>query len=473
MKQKETIVKKLTIFSVIMGLLAVMPMMAQQASNISDREAETIATEAYIYGYPLITMDTTRRVMTNSVVPENDKAPMGQFFNARRYPNASFKDVTAPNADTLYSFAWLDLSKEPYVLHVPDEKGRYYLMPILSGWTNVFADPGTRTTGTQAGDYAITGLGWNGSLPSGVKEFKSPTNIVWIIGRTYCTGTPEDYQAVHAIQDQYNLMPLSYFGKSYTPPKGKVDPSIDTKKPVRDQVNEMDAATYFKKLALLMKENPPAPEDAEIVAKMAKIGIIAGQDFDMSKLDSNVAQAIQGAPKLGIEKIMAYEKQAGKSVNGWVYSLQMGTYGTDYLQRALVTAIGLGANLPQDAVYPFTNVDNTGNPLDGSHNYVIHFEKGQTPPVDGFWSITMYNDQYYFVENPLNRYTVSPRNQLKYNQDGSLDVYIQNKSPGKDKESNWLPAPTDEFILMLRMYWPKEGVLNGTWQPPAVKLVER
>src|SRR5262245_61902789 len=195
----------------------------------SDDEAFKIGTEAYVYGYPLVTMEFTRRVMTNVVAPHGTHAPMGQFLLMRTYPNAEFRDVTAPNADTLYSTAWLDVGKEPYVLSLPDEDGRFFLMPMLSGWTDVFAVHGKRTTGTKAQTYAITGPNWNGRLPDGVNELKSPTSMVWILGPTYCTGTPEDYKACHAIMDKYKLVPLSSYGKSYTPPPGKVDPSVDTK----------------------------------------------------------------------------------------------------------------------------------------------------------------------------------------------------------------------------------------------------
>src|SRR5580700_308275 len=222
-----------------------------QENKVSEQEAAKLGVEAYIYGYPLVTMEMTRRVMTNSAAPKDNHAPMGQFHNAKTYPDASFKDVTAPNADTLYSTAWLDVSKEPYVLSLPDEGDRYFLMPMLDGWTNVFTDPGKRTTGTKAQTYAITGPNWTGQLPEGVKELKSPTSMVWILGRTYCTGTPEDYQAVHSIQDKYTLVPLSAYGKDYTPPRGQVDPSIDMKTPVRDQVNKMKAGEYFKLLAAL------------------------------------------------------------------------------------------------------------------------------------------------------------------------------------------------------------------------------
>jgi hypothetical protein len=459
-----------TLVSILAGL-ALSP--AARAQALSDEEALKLGTDAYIYGYPLVTMEITRRVMTNVASPQGSHAPMGQFLLMRKYPDASFKDVTAPNADTLYSTAWLDLAKEAYVLSLPDEQDRYYLMPMLSGWTDVFEVPGKRTTGTKAQTYAITGPNWKGNLPDGVKELKSPTNMVWILGRTYCTGTPEDYKAAHAIMDKYQLVPLSAYGKPYTPPVGKVDPAIDMKTPVREQVHKMDAAAYFKLLATLMKDNPPAKEDAPMVEKLAKIGIEPGKEFDGSKLPAAAAKRI---PEAAQKQIMGHFKQGGTDLNGWIFTTKAGVYGTDYLQRAFITAIGLGANRPQDAVYPTSEVDGDGKPFSGANNYVIHFPKGQTPPANAFWSITMYNADYFFVENPLNKYTVSPRNDLRYNADGSLDLYIQNESPGMDKEANWLPAPKGKFILMMRLYWPKEkdpSIIDGTWKPPAVKLAAK
>lgn len=437
----------------------------------SAEEAKKIALDAYIYGYPLVTMEMTRRVMTNVAEPEGTHAPMGQFLRMRKYPDASFKDVTAPNADTLYSTAWLDLAKEPYVLSIPDEDGRYFLMPMLSGWTDVFQVPGKRTTGTKAQTYAITGPNWKGKLPRGVKQLKSPTDMVWILGRTYCTGTPKDYKACHAIMDKYKLVPLSAYGKNYTPPKGKVDPSIDAKTPVREQVNAFSTSDYFNLLAKLMKDNPPAAADAPMVAKMAELGIVPGQPFDINKLGSATADALQSVPKEGFKKIMDHFRNAGTDEGGWVFTTKTGIYGTDYIQRALITAIGLGANRPQDAVYPTSEVDADGKPYNGANKYVMHFEKGKMPPADGFWSLTMYNGDYFFAANPLNRFTLSARNALKKNADGSVDLYIQNENPGSAKESNWLPAPEGKFILMMRLYWPKEkppSIIDGTWHPPAV-----
>src|SRR5262245_17481821 len=462
-------------FALLVALLSCLTATAvgrAEAAKLTEAEAAKLGVDAYVYGYPLITMELTRRVVTNVSEPKGAHAPMGQFANLREYPNASFRDVTAPNADTLYSSAFLDLGKEPYVLSLPDEAGRYYLMPMLSGWTDVFQVPGKRTTGTKAQTYAITGPGWKGMLPAGVKELKSPTNMVWILGRTYCTGTPEDYKAVHAIQDQYKLVPLHAYGKPYTAPAGSVDPAVDMKTSVRDQVDRLSAAEYFALMARLLKSNPPAKADAPMVAKLKRLGIVPGQEFDLAKAAPDVQRGLEGVPKAGAERIMGQFKTAGQDINGWVFTTRTGLYGTDYLQRALVTAIGLGANRPQDAVYPTSERDAAGQPYDGANTYVLRFAKGQLPPVNGFWSLTMYNAEYFFVDNPLNRYTLSQRNALKSNADGSIDLYIQKESPGPDKESNWLPAPAGKFILMMRLYWPKvkdPSILDGSWTLPPVK----
>ena len=444
---------------------------------VRTKEAQEIGIDAYIYAYPLVTMELTRRVSTNVLAPAASQAPMGQFAKLRSYPAVDNHFVTAPNADTLYTLIWLDVSTEPWVVSVPDMQGRYFLLPMLDGWTTVFADPGKRTTGTHAETFAVTGPGWSGTLPAGVTEYKSATGIVWLLGRIYCTGTPADYAAVHALQDKMTAVPLSAYGKPYTPPPGTIDPTVDAKTATREQVNAMDAASYFKLFAQLLKTNPPTPDDAPMVAKLAKIGIVPGQDFDASKLDPAVARGLRGVPKPAQDKIMAWMKegiQAGdlKFTDGWLFTTKTGIYGTDYRQRALVTAIGLGANRPQDAVYPTSEGPGILKKYNGANKYVMHFNKGEMPPVDGFWSLTMYDASYFFVPNAINRYTLSQRNQLKPNRDGSVDLYIQNESPGKGKEGNWLPAPKGTFILMIRLYWPKEkppSLLDGSWKIPQVK----
>jgi hypothetical protein len=432
-----------------------------------------LASEAYVFGYPLVTMEMTRRIMTNVAAPAGTRAPMGHIVKMREYPSAAFRDVTAPNADTLYTTAWMDVGREPMVLSLPDMKGRYALFPLLDGWTTVFQVPGKRTTGTGPQTYAITGPGWTGTLPPGVTEYKSRTNIVWLLGRIYCTGTPEDYAEVHALQDQVGLVPLSAYGRPYTPPPGTVNPSIDMRTAVRDQVNALSAVQYFTLLAELMKRNPPAPADAPHIARFARIGLVPGQDFDASKLRADFASRI---PSVSFDRIMIQFRinSAVKDVNGWGFTTRTGIYGTDYLMRALVTAIGLGANRPQDAVYPTSLKAADGEEYNGANRYVLRFPPGQLPPAQGFWSFTMYDGDYFFVANPINRYSISARQNLQRNPDGSVDILIQNASPGAARESNWLPAPAGKFVLMMRLYWPHEhdpSILDGSWTIPAVTKV--
>jgi len=242
-------------------------------------------------------------------------------------------------------------------------------------------------------------------------------------------------------------------------------------------VNAMDGAAYFKLLAELLKTNPPAADDAPMVAKLAKIGIVPGQDFDVSKLDPAVAKGIAAAPKPGQERISAYLKESivtgdAKVESGWLFFHKAGVYGTSYRDRAMITWYGLGANRIQDAVYPTSEGPDLLKKYSGANKYVAHFNKGEMPPANAFWSITMYDKDYFFVPNPINRYTASSRNKFKTNADGSVDLYIQKDSPGKDKEQNWLPAPSDAFVLMMRLYWPKENspsILDGSWKPPHVE----
>ena len=427
-----------------------------------------VASDAYVYGYPLVTMEMTRRVMTNVAQPEGTHAPMGQLIKMRSYPDASFRDVTAPNADTLYTTSFFDVGDEPWVLSIPDMKGRYFLLPFLDGWTNVFAVPGSRTTGTGAQTFVISGPSWSSDVPAGMTELKSPTAIVWLLGRIYCTGTPEDYAAVHALQDQFKLQPLSTWGKEYAPPAGKVDAAIDTKTPVRDQVNALSTSAYFTLLADLMKRNPPAHADAPALERFRTIGLDSGKSFDGKALEPRWDTRL---PQLSYDRIML-QLASLKRENGWLFTTRTGVYGTDYLQRALITAIGLGANRPQDAVYPMSQRSSLLEPYEGGRNYMLRFEKGELPPVKGFWSLTMYDEQMFFVANPINRYSMSLRANPKFEPDGSLLLYIQNESPGADREANWLPSPKGKFHLMLRLYWPNEdnpSILDGSWVIPEVK----
>jgi len=448
----------------------------QAAAPLSTDEASAIATDAYVYGYSLITTEVTRVQFSNVPKSEGLHAPMGQFVNVKRYPPANFRGVSAPNADTLYSIAWLDLA-EPQVFSHPDMGKRFYLFEMTDLWMTDFETPGTRTAGGDAARYLITGPGWNGTVPAGLKQIKCATRYMVILGRTYANGTEKDYKTVNALQAQYKIVPLSAYGKPYTyqAPPVNPNPGFSMTDAPQKVINAMDISTYFNLMAKLMSEAaPPAPEDAPMLARMAKIGLVPGQAFDISKLDPAVQAVLTDANKSAMKFIEKNKDSMGATVNGWVIAKDLGIYGTNYTKRAVVAAYGWPANRQEDAIYPYTFVDSTGAKLTGAKKYTLSFAKGETPPVDGFWSITMYevDNGWWFVPNPLNKFTVSPRNNLKYNPDGSLTLYFQTESPGKDKEANWLPAPTGDFIPMLRMYWPKESapsILDGTWKPPAVK----
>jgi hypothetical protein len=397
--------------------------------------------------------------------------PMNTFANVLEYPTAEIKVVVRPNFDTVYSSAWLDLTKEPVIVSVPDTDGRYYLLPMLDMWTNVFASPGWRTTGTQAGDFAIVPPGWQpqgARLPAGVQRIEAPTFHVWIIGRTKTDG-PKDYAAVNKIQDGFKITPLSGWGKPPAPVAVKIDPDIDMKTPPKIQVDRMAAGEYFARAAEIMKLQPPHITDQPILARMARIGLEPGKGFDLDKADPAIRQALASAPQ-DAQQLMAWKVPTlARVVNEWSMNTDtMGVYGNYYLKRAIVAQLGLGANLVEDAIYPLNIGDDSGRPLDGTSDYTIHFEQATLPPVDAFWSITLYDQQGYQVANSLERFAVSSWMPFAYNPDGSLDLYFQSKSPGADKETNWLPAPKQPFNLTMRLYAPKSDALTGKWNPPPV-----
>jgi hypothetical protein len=393
------------------------------------------------------------------------------FHSFAEFPAGDFKSVVRPNFDTLYSSAFLDLTKGPTVVSAPDTGGRYYMLPMLDMWTDVFASPGSRTTGTKAADFLVTPPRWSGTVPSGMTRISAPTPYVWIIGRTKTDG-PKDYDAVHKIQAGYKITPLSEVGKPAKPVEAKIDPSVDMKTPPKAQVDTMPADKYFAYAAELLKLNPPHITDEPIIARMQQIGIEPGKGFDFEKLDPAVRDALRSVPELA-QKLMASKiPTVARVVNGWEMNTDtVGVYGNYYLKRAIVAQFGLGANLPEDAIYPMNLGDESGRPLDGANNYTLHFDKGAAPPADAFWSVTLYDREGFQVPNSLNRFAVSSWMNLKQNTDGSLDLYLQNESPGKDKETNWLPAPRGAFNLTMRIYGPKSDVLLGTWNPPPVTRV--
>ena len=467
------------LYPAVFAVLALAPFVTRaQGATANVQEAVEIATDAYVYGYSLLTTDVTRIQMSNIPAVEELRAPLNQFANVKRYPPADYRGVSAPNADTLYSVAWLDLA-EPQVFSHPDMGKRYFLFPMVDLWMTIFASPGSRTTGQKAGDFLVTGPGWKGDVPKGMQHIQSATRYVVILGRTYADGTDADYAAANALQAQYKITPLAAWGKPYTPKAPPVDanPGISMTDKPQAVILAMGTEGYFNWLSTRMCEAAPAyPADGPLLARMAKIGIAPCKPFELAKLDPAVQAALKDLPDAALKKIGENQKSLGVEENGWLMTKGLGQYGTDYMKRAVVAAFGWPANLQDDAVYPYTTVDATGATLTGANAYTLTFPKGQLPPVNAFWSITMYEiDQgWWFVPNPLNKFTVSPRNDLKSNPDGSVTLYFQTESPGKDKENNWLPAPKGEFIPMLRMYWPKEtppSVLDGSWVPPRIQKV--
>jgi len=465
-----SITQVLTTLALTVVSSAVFPLVSQAQTKITTEQAHAIGVDAYVYFYPLLTMDITRKQFTN-IEPgkEFGKGPMNMFVSVPEYPPANFKGVVRANFDTLYSVAWLDLTKEPLVIAAPDTAGRFYLLPMLDMWSDVFASPGWRTTGTEAAQFLVTPPGWSGTVPAGLNHLPAPTPFVWVIGRTKTDGAA-DYAAVHKIQAGYTVTPLSRLGKGAEPVSVKIDPAVDMTTPPKIQVDTMSAADYFAYAAELLKVHPAHSTDQPLLAQMKRIGIEPGKSFSMDTLDPEIKAALEAAPK-DAQALMAWKVPTlARVVNGWSMNTDtMGVYGNYYLKRAIVAQVGLGANLPEDAIYPLNIGDVNGKALDGAHKYVLHFAKDEVPPVNAFWSITLYDPEGFQVGNGLNRFAVSSWMPFKTNADGSLDIYFQNESPGKELEANWLPAPKGPFNLTMRLYGPKAEALNGKWNPPAVR----
>ena len=430
--------------------------------NSNHQELFNSGVNAYLYAYPLVIMEITKQLMTGF---HQSKSPgkINQFTHISAFPTDTFKDIVRPNVDTLYSFAWLDLSTGPLVLSVPNTHERYYLMELLDGWTNVFASIGKRTTGTQAKKFVIVGPQWKGQLPHDMMPVHSPTSMVLILGRTQTNGK-KDYDAVRAIQAGYTLQPLCAQKQSGVQPHRAITALSGAMAPV-DVIAAMNANTFYTIFAQTLKNNPAAKNDYALLAQLKTIGIEPGKDFNKQAANMKILnQAMEEAKKRIREKQTSIPR-----INGWGIMRNLGNYGTDYLTRAMIANMGIGANLPEDALYPAAFVDANDKPLKGNQAYTIHFDKHTLPPVNAFWSITLYDAQGFLAKNLMHRYALGDRDHLAFNQDGSLDIYVQHASPGKSKESNWLPAPAGDFNLVMRLYWPKQSVLNGSWNPSPIE----
>ncbi|RIX79057.1 DUF1254 domain-containing protein [Acidovorax cavernicola] len=433
----------------------------------TEEEAHAIGIEAYTYAYPMVVMELTRRVATNVAQPDGARVrgPMNRFVHVPAYPDASFKDVVRPNADTLYSNIWYDVGESPLMLTLPDTGDRYHVIPFYDLWTDVFATLGTRTNGNGGGRFALVGPRWKGTLPEGVRAIVSPTDVGWIVGRIQTNGAA-DYAHVHTLQAGFEAASLSDGGKPPAP--GRVDPAMDMRPPV-EQVAALDAGAFFALFAELLKRNPPHAADGALLLRMERIGLVAGRSFSLAQAPEVVQRALERAAPDAYRRMLDRAPALRMVRNGWSFGSNVGVYGNDYLARAFVAHSGLGALPREEALYPRSVCDSDGQPLSGAARYVLHFDKEQLPPADAFWSLSLYGPDQFFVDNALDRYAIGDRDALSFNADGSLDLYIQHASPGEDKTSNWLPAPAGPFSMNLRLYVPQAPALDGRWAPPVLQ----
>jgi hypothetical protein len=438
-------------------------------TNISPAEARAIAKEAYIYGFPVV--DNYRVEYDYFVNRENPefKAPWNQITNIPRVFTPADVAVQTPNSDTPYSWLGLDLRAEPIVLTLPPiEKDRYISVQFTDAYTFNFAYVGTRTTGNDGGSFLVVGPNWKGQTPKGVKKvIRSETELIIVVYRTQLFN-PDDIDNVKKIQADYKVQTLSAFLNTAAP---KAAPVIDFIKPLTVETQKT-SLEFFNILNFVLQFCPTDPSETELMARFAKIGVGAGKTFEPSKITPEMTTAIEQGRSDAYAAFAEGVKQmnAGTLTSGDLFGTRQ-HMKNNYLNRWLGT-IGIYGNSKQEAMYPIYRVDSDGQKLEGTNHYTIRFAPGQLPPVNAFWSLTMYDlPASLLVANPLNRYLInSPMlPQLKRDADGGLTLYIQNESPGGDKEANWLPAPKGPFAMYMRLYWPKEEALDGKWTAPPLK----
>ena len=453
---KRLVLATLVLVAVITAMLLVM------------KDKIMLGAEAYLYGYPLVMMETTRIQSAKYIGPEN------QLRMVRQFPNAQFKEVVRPNVDTLYTTAFISMKEGPWAFEMPANNKRYELMPFMDAWTNVFASPGTRTSGNQGGTYLLAGPEWNGQAPKGMTLLKSPTDMVWLIGRTQTNGTA-DFATVHELQNRLRLT-------KWLQPPDSLSASTDSKRDAQPswqvstepsltpvaQMKALNTTEFFNRLMKLMVSNPPSPEDAPLLARLAQLEIKPGQAVHLSGSNALSFSLGRWIANQRVMKALNTKAQDGS----WSYPpLNLGRYGTDYNMRAAVAMVGLGANLSEDAAYPNTALDHHGQALNGKHRYRLHFAANALPPVKAFWSITAYGADEFLIDNPLQRFAIGDRDPLVFNADGSLDLWVQATPPSqKEAAANWLPVQMGApFLLNARLYWPEDKALNGQWKMPVVE----
>ncbi len=434
-------------------------------------KAETIPTltEAYQYGFPLVLMDLTREMQTNveEVNPTMGRAPINQFVHMSQYPDQTFKDLPRANVDTLYSSAWLDLTKGPLIIEVPNTSDHYYMMSMLSAWTNVYASPGERTTGTLAKKFMVVGPKWDGDLLPNTDFIRSPTNLTWIMVRLEASPDKTQTSRIAKVQSAFKIYPALELEKIHTTPRGIVNPNLDPKTPL-ERILSMSPEEYFNRLNTLLVHNPPAPEDDQVTPLFEQVSIGAGKNFRLEDFSSDEQKQISQIPQKVRSELEKYKKDGVSISNGWAQVKSTGDYGTDFKKRAFVAYTNLGAPLETDVLSFTAGIDISGMRLNGEKNYILHLDADEIPSTRAFWSLTAYDKEFKLVENKIQRYSLGNHNKMKFNRDGSLDIYIQSKNPGKKLESNWLPIPKGEFEITARLFWPNEEALDANWNIPPI-----
>jgi hypothetical protein len=445
-----------------------------RAADATPAEARAIAKEAYIYGYPMV--DGYRVQYEYFVDRQNPefKAPWNQIRNIPRVYTPDDKAIVSPNSDTPYSMVGMDLRAEPLVLTVPKiEKNRYFSVQLIDLYTFNFDYIGSRTTGNDGGSYMIAGPNWKGETPKGVKKvFHSETELALGVYRTQLFN-PDDIDNVKKVQSGYKVQPLSEFLGKAAPTSA---PAIDFIKPLTPETQKT-SPEFFNILSSILQFAPTNPSEKKLMERFAKIGVGAGKKFDVSKLSPEMKAALEGGMADAWAEFADFKKarfDTGQVTSGDVFGTRQ-YLKNNYLYRMAAGVIGLYGNSKQEAMYPFYGVDSDKQPMVGTNSYTLRFAPGKLPPINAFWSVTMYGmPQSLLVANPINRYLInSPMlPQLKRDADGGLTLLIQNESPGKDKEANWLPAPKGPFVMAMRLYWPKEEALDGKWAAPPVNRAQ-
>lgn len=437
-----------------------------EEAGIKLAEAEAI----YDYAYPLVIMKISQDMMFT--IPFRDKAWPNKFIHFKNLAGPKNKAVVLGNRNTLYSVGWVDVGAGPVLFEIPDMGERYYVMPLLDAWTNTFQSLGSRTTGQGAQKYVLVGKDWVGDVPAGYEKIVSPTDMVWITGRIQADSAEDAIQA-GILQDQYRLI-------ADAEARGDADPfasykptfkAIKVRKPVPYSL-KLSVEKYYDTFFQMWADNPSPPADADMLALIARAGITSD-----TRSFSELSAAVQTQLKVGLKnKQAAYLKAFYDGTNQtgpWAFNLDpnMGDWGTSFSRRAYWGMWGLGTNIAKDAVYGVSQLDADMNALNGQTTYRIHFEAGATPPTNAFWSVTNYDADGYLEANEYDRYALGSNHDLEYNADGSLDFYLSHKKP-RGKNLNWVPAPKDDFKVLLRIYWPKQSVLDEEWELPPIERIE-